>query len=152
MIEAMKQALEALEYIHTETSQDEDELIHPAITALRQAILEAEKQEPVAWMHTVVANDGEPDHALSFATDNFPLQGVGGFKSVQVQPLYTHPPKTTWVNVECPLCGDMAVAETHPNLPKREWVGLTDEDLSVCDTDGVILARYWETKLKEKNT
>lgn len=34
---------------------------------------------------------------------------------------------------------------------KREWVGLTDEDLSVCDEDGVLLARYWEAKLKEKN-
>lgn len=37
-------------------------------------------------------------------------------------------------------------------IDKREWVGLTDEDLSVCDEDGVLLARYWETKLKEKNT
>ncbi len=36
--------------------------------------------------------------------------------------------------------------------PKREWVGLTDEDLSVCDEDGVLLAKYWEAKLKEKNT
>ena len=35
---------------------------------------------------------------------------------------------------------------------KKEWVGLTDEDLSVCDEDGVLLARYWEAKLKEKNT
>lgn len=34
---------------------------------------------------------------------------------------------------------------------KREWVGLTEEDLSVCDEDGVILARYWEAKLREKN-
>ena len=34
---------------------------------------------------------------------------------------------------------------------QRTWVGLTDEDLSVCDEDGLILARYWETKLKEKN-
>jgi hypothetical protein len=137
-IEAMKQALEALEYIHTETSQDEDELIHPAITALRQAILEAEKQEPVAWMHTVVANDGEPDHALSFATDNFPLQGVGGFKSVQVQPLYTHP-------------------------PKREWVGLTDEELNSiyekhhnqyaeCISPNFGYERAIEAKLKENNS
>jgi hypothetical protein len=38
---------------------------------------------------------------------------------------------------------------TYP--PRREWVGLTDEDLSVCDEDGVLLARYWEAKLKEKN-
>ena len=35
---------------------------------------------------------------------------------------------------------------------QRAWVGLTDEDLSVCDEDGVILARYWEAKLKERNT
>jgi hypothetical protein len=34
----------------------------------------------------------------------------------------------------------------------KEWQGLTDEDLSVCDEDGVILAKYWEAKLKEKNT
>jgi hypothetical protein len=41
-----------------------------------------------------------------------------------------------------------------PNSPvtQRTWVGLTNEDLSVCDEDGVILARYWEAKLKEKNT
>ncbi len=36
--------------------------------------------------------------------------------------------------------------------PQREWQGLTDEDLSVCDEDGVILARYWEAKLRERNT
>jgi hypothetical protein len=43
-IETMRQALDALEYIHTETTEDEDELIHAAITALRTAIAEAEKQ------------------------------------------------------------------------------------------------------------
>lgn len=45
--------------------------------------------EPVAWLHDVVATDGGPDHALSFAPDNFPLQGVGGFRSIGCQPLYT---------------------------------------------------------------
>jgi hypothetical protein len=49
-ISAMKQALEALErgrsqIIGALVQQDQDE----AITALRQAIAEAEKQEPVAW-------------------------------------------------------------------------------------------------------
>lgn len=33
----------------------------------------------------------------------------------------------------------------------KPWVGLTEEDLSVCDEDGVLLARYWEDKLREKN-
>lgn len=37
-------------------------------------------------------------------------------------------------------------------IKESEWQGLTDEDLSVCDEDGVILARYWEAKLREKNT
>jgi hypothetical protein len=36
---------------------------------------------------------------------------------------------------------------------QRTWVGLTDEDLAVCgDEDDVMLARYWERVLKEKNT
>jgi len=36
----------------------------------------------------------------------------------------------------------------------RKWVGLTDEDLSVCKGDEaqVLLARYWEAKLRKKNT
>ena len=42
-IEAMKQALEALEYIYTETTEEEDKLIHAAITALRLAIEQAER-------------------------------------------------------------------------------------------------------------
>jgi hypothetical protein len=37
---------------------------------------------------------------------------------------------------------------------QREWVGLTEDDLSVCKGDEaqVLLAKYWETKLKQKNT
>ena len=50
MIEAMKQALEALEYV--KQTYDEQGLVslgtNTAIIDLRQAIAEAEKQEPVA--------------------------------------------------------------------------------------------------------
>ena len=37
--------------------------------------------------------------------------------------------------------------------PKREWVGLTDEDMEALflNEDGVRFARYIEAKLKEKN-
>jgi hypothetical protein len=37
---------------------------------------------------------------------------------------------------------------------KREWVGLTDEDMEALflNEDGVRFARYIEAKLKEKNT
>ena len=38
--------------------------------------------------------------------------------------------------------------------PKREWVGLTDEDMEALflNEDGVRFARYIEAKLKERNT
>ena len=36
--------------------------------------------------------------------------------------------------------------------PKREWQGLTDEDLVNCDEAELKQARYWEAQLKEKNT
>lgn len=39
------------------------------------------------------------------------------------------PPQREWVDVECPLCGEMAVAHTHPNLKNREWVGMTEEEI-----------------------
>ena len=56
----------------------------------------------------------------------------------------------------CGCCGYMTYHSEHQGCihaahPKREWVSLTEEDLSVCDEDGVILARYWEAKLREKN-
>jgi hypothetical protein len=67
-IEVMKQALEALESTHDVGCNKTDE----AISALRQAIEQAEKKQ-------------------------------------------AREPKK-WVEVECPLCGEMAVAHTHPVL------------------------------------
>ena len=65
---------------------------------------------------------------------------------------------TNWVKVECPLCGEMAVAETHPNL-KRTWVGLTAEERQQVQAESygkvphhVALIAAVEAKLKEKNT
>ena len=126
-IEAMKQALEALEY---DTRPETEYGINTAITALRQAIAEAEKQEPVAWMDRHFTCDlykNKPD--------------------LDVVPLYTHP------------------------QPKREWVGLTDEDFQPMVHKAMMyygydpkhstltsgagfyaLVRAVEAKLKEKNT
>lgn len=44
---------------------------------------------PVAYLHQVVSGDGEPDEALSFAPDNFPLYGTLGYWSVSHEPLFT---------------------------------------------------------------
>jgi hypothetical protein len=75
MIEAAKQALEALE-AHADIGIKSDK----AITALRTAIAEAEKQEPVAWMYeSVCGND--------FATRHKPPD-----YAKNIRPLYTTPP------------------------------------------------------------
>ena len=47
MRQALELALEALTYIYTETTADEDELIDKAITAIKEALAQPE-QEPVA--------------------------------------------------------------------------------------------------------
>jgi hypothetical protein len=74
-ITAMKQALEALTRIWEDGLENFPESGHDAaITALRTAIAEAEKQEPVAWMDA-------SETALSW--ENY-LDGM--------KPLYTTPP------------------------------------------------------------
>ena len=57
-IEAMKQALKALGEIEwSNNSQWQSDRAKVAITSLRQAIAEAEKQEPVAWRYKPVRED-----------------------------------------------------------------------------------------------
>jgi hypothetical protein len=63
-IQAMKQALHVMESVRVQVTSRErinkpfgEEWYDEAITSLRQAIAEAEKQEPVAWMY--VNKDGE---------------------------------------------------------------------------------------------
>ena len=140
-IEAMKQALEALE---AAISDDKPYIGQgkEAITALREALAEqasepdwkaeatalrvneqnllaklaeqpAQKQEPVAWMWKDGTITSDPDRADGTWT-----------------PLYTSP---------------------QPNKP---WVGLDQHDIDVLflNEDGVRFARYIEAKLKEKNT
>jgi len=142
--DAMKQALEALTYIYTETTADEDELIDKAITAIKEALSEHAmrevqrlgqeiEKEPVAWMFqhdetgrmNYVSNDGI--HNPTVFLEMNPRYAL-------VCPLYTHP-------------------------PQRTWVGLTDEEREEIKKN-----TYWnvphvptlfdaiEAKLKELNT
>ena len=82
-IEAMKQALAALQDPLSPTKRMN------AITSLLQAIAEAEKQEPVAWM--VYTQDGKS----VYVTDN-PTDIQEGQRAL---PLYTHPPKREWLGL-----------------------------------------------------
>ncbi len=121
-IEAMKQALEALErgrpqIVGVLVQQDQD----AAITALRQAIEQAEKQEPVA---------NSLDWWALF-DENQRLRAELKFNTAP---------------------------------PKREWVGLTDEEreqLILGNVENVTVAEaamfktvlaLQEAKLREKNT
>jgi len=105
----------------------------------RQAIAEAEKQEPVAWMYDFLNTDNRDEVIRNWTTQDY--ADIEREKGFNVRPLYTHP-------------------------PKRQWVGLTDEEIEQgYETTGhyqtlrpqdrfavFALARAIEAKLKEKNT
>ena len=133
MITVMKQALEALENTSPAGfNMESDKKFYAAITSLRQAIAEAEKQEPSVhlaewadWRNMVVAN------------------------------LMRH------ANIDKDFARRLAHFY-QSSAPQRQWVGLTDEqigEIAVKSQEGVSphddtlrFARAIEAKLKEKNT
>ena len=139
-IEVMKFALGALEDIFGKNKVDVG-----AITALRQAIEQAEKQKPVAWLHRMDNTEGIKSNGKGivlidqYCRHPFGKPGVDFDKSYPVTstPLYTSAQQ------------------------QKPWVGLTDKEInSVMETskniEGSLVlpygyARDIETKLKEKN-
>jgi hypothetical protein len=133
-IEAMKQALEALEWNCKGEPLPTLEL--KAITALRQAIEQAEKQEPVAWRSAAIRLGEE---LSSVGCDNY-------------------------YNLTAEQWLDWALAQEPRGknslpTPRKEWVGLTDEEIAEgvkqsWVTEQVFQSAVWwaEAKLKEKNT
>ena len=136
-IEAMKQALEALECLFGIPEQFTGKgggdvavwtlggsyRAQQAIPVLRQAIEQAEKQEPVGHA------DLEINNIYLFNDQEQRVIPEGR------QPLYTHP-------------------------PKREWRWLTDEEIALVCAECAASAHNWndisfaraiEAKLKEKN-
>jgi len=67
-------------------SPDDDDL-ETVADFLRQCA----EAKPVAWLHDVVQDGDEPDEALSFYPDSFPLENVGGFRSIGCKPLFAAP-------------------------------------------------------------
>ena len=139
--EAMKKALEALYGVTGWQSLAPGYVLgeaEDAITALRTAIEQAEKQEPVAWVEWDDESDSRALGAdpITSKDEMYDLLDGGSFK-----PLYTAP-------------------------PKREWVGLTDKDrykairpLYNSDENARLAVEHSndeyeaiEAKLKEKNT
>ena len=134
MIEAMKQALEALEtaWYHVGTfapTDDAIELYDQAKTSLRQAIAEAEKQ---------VQNEPD-DEVLGFNGWGFPIE---------------HPPKPTPANKEQIREALVFNLPLYTTPQQRTWVGLNLDDVPeiyVDDTAFLHGAQWAEAKLKEKN-
>jgi hypothetical protein len=141
-IEAMKQALEALELalrchgvmLLSDPPKDAwkyhgvEADANKAITALRTAIAEAEKQEPVAWL--------EPEWGEKICPE------VG----YEVTMTDDHPKDLCWI----PLY------TTPPAAQRKEWQGLTDEEVkdivwNLPYEPSQEHIRAIEAKLKEKN-
>jgi hypothetical protein len=121
-ISAMKYALQALE----NPWGSGPEGVANAIAFLRQAIAEAEKQEPVAWREVA----GKTTHYYEYNEDK------------RGEPLYAAPQPDLARVGEVGIWGD-----------KREWVGLTDEERAECwSSSARQSAINIEAKLKEKNS
>ena len=138
-ITAMKQALEALEFASSQYHYRCQE----TVTVLRQAIEQAEKQEPVAWRHSNTCCLYETFEEVPLADgDEWP------------EPLYTTPQPQRELNCVCGAVweGDEMVYVPH----KREWVGLTEEEreelMDNYDVASPDYAKAIEAKLKDKNT
>jgi len=128
----MKQMVEALEIAAEGGGVD----FYAYAKEGRQAIAEAEKQEPVAWMYDWTTNEGE-------FIQNWTTSEAESLRDTEpniisnVRPLYTTP-------------------------QQRTWVGLTDEEMLDCltpldaEAKRLPLGFKWfaqaiEAKLKDKN-
>jgi hypothetical protein len=113
MIEAMKQALEALGEKFTSGNSIEVEratITRDEYLALRQAIEQAEKQEPVAW----VLKMGNEKILDSHFNDIQELDDG--------TPLYTAPPKREWVGLtteEAAICWTNSEVQSWKNIEAK---------------------------------
>jgi len=148
--ETLKLALEALTYIHAETSTEEDVLIDEAITAIKEALAQP-AQEPVAWgvfegnLHDLFLTQAE-------AQEMAELKG----SHAKVQPLYTTPPQRPWVGLTGEETIDLAVkVGARLDLPHATKMQLQQQFIDALrkpDSLWMLFARDIEAKLKEKNT
>ncbi len=136
-IEAMKQALEALNTVEWHGGGScwivDGEAVDEAVEALRQAIAEAEKQEPVAFKKDAV-----------FAAS---IEFIGTLTGMKPPPIEVAPPEVfqPFKDFTEKVCA--IFADTHPQ-PKRE--PLTDEEfISMIDSDGIRIDPVLAFEIKE---
>jgi hypothetical protein len=169
-IEAMKQALEAMNAMMTHMGMDEDEWnkvtfdqMRKAIASLRQAIAKAEKQVTYTGNGTAGRENMTAPTGFFFEMPKAEKQEhefvcgkcVKCGISIENQEPVAFRCGDAIVHIKPPVYGN-----THPQ-PKREWIGLTDEEIKEIvgpwgDTPIKGYTRQLfdkiEAKLKEKNT
>jgi hypothetical protein len=144
-IEAMKEALEALEEIQLAISTTQ--WLNGKVNDLKEAIKQAERHEPVAWVYSY---NGQKSLSMNY---------VAG---VRACPLYKDPtPCQTCEALARTVMMDQTSHDTAP--PQREWQGLTDgerEQIEIKANDKSEMTaweyahrvgNFTEAKLKEKN-
>lgn len=123
--------------------------LHEVNQDLLKALHEAleTKQEPVAWIHNVIE---------------------GNVITHRPADIGRHPERWTALYKDptpCKTCESLAMAVMNDQtyhekvIPKREWVGLTDQEIGEVISGQFAERNYWvkitkalESKLKEKNT
>jgi hypothetical protein len=114
-IKAMKQALEAIESAIKAGDWKVDGACDPdmAIHFLRQAIADAEKQEPVAWMRE---DEDCTDCIVWEQTEEHTIA------------LYTHPPQRQWVGL---------TNEEQQHFRKLGFVGVEQVEAKLREKNGI---------------
>jgi hypothetical protein len=116
-----------------------------------QVALEALESDPISHAGLVTVLSPGKGTGLNYAnasqkTAVSPDGGTGFIDGV-----WHEPGPTAW---QCQCGKPYTITCISSKPPKKEWVGLTDEDMEALflNEDGVRFARYIEAKLKEKNT
>jgi hypothetical protein len=118
-IEAMKKMVEAIEADLTLFNIPATSKMLEALSAGRQAIEEAENQKPVAWS-VLDKRTGkhwytnESKYTAQHYANEYSHNEPDGSPSMVVKPLYTHPPKREWVGLtnENKLAMELGVQQT----------------------------------------
>ena len=153
MIEAMKQALEALEFIDQALPWPAGQAAKEAITSLRQAIEDAENQKPVA----VILEDMKGGGYIEWLDDTYFVPGTKFYTQPQqaekVEPVGSYDRE----NQDFSRVQRVGWEPIYTTPQQREFVGLTDEEIfethkQVDSMQYLTFGKAIEAKLKEKNT
>ena len=164
-VEVMKRALEVMHYLEALNSDTQLQKVQ-TITELKEAISEAEKREPDAWIITFEKQNGDRETCAA----------MGRYKDVEAScdfgkpiPLYKHPPavpvqKNVWEMFPAYLIdkcegeiiteeglqrslADMLTDPSYTALPavqpeQQEWIGLTPEDIRLLEEENPVEGYY----------